>query len=113
MIDALPDRPLTDAEAEQLKEADARFVPLSILKGGDDPYVVYTMAIYESSAERVHLLGYSERESGWVRFESFSTDEWSVERQERTVQRWIDDQYGEEFEQGILHEETGTVEMDL
>lgn len=111
MIDALPDRPLANAEAEKLREEDGRFVPLSILKGGDDPYVVYTLAVYRSSAGRVDLLGYSEREGGWLRFESFSVEEWSVESQEQTVQNWIEEQYGDEFEQGVLREDEGTIDM--
>lgn len=112
MIDSLPDRPLTNAEAERLREVDTRFVPLSILKGADSPYVIYTIAIYLSTSERVHLLGYSERERGWLQFESLPQEEWSVERQEETVQQWIDEQYGDEFNQGIVDEEAGEVRVN-
>lgn len=111
MIDALPDRALTNQEAEQLKQQDSRIVPLSVLKGGDDPFVIYTMAFYRSEESTVHLLGYSDEEGGWVQFESFPTDEWSVDRQETRVQEWVEDQYGDEFEQGMLDEESGTVDM--
>lgn len=113
MIDSLPDRPLTDAEAEHLREQDSRFVPLSILKGADSPYVIYTLAIYRNSSETVHLLGYSDEERGWMQFASFPQDEWSVDRQEETIQAWIDEQYGEEFTQGVLDEEAGQVKMDF
>ncbi|WP_276259112.1 hypothetical protein [Haloglomus litoreum] len=111
MIDALPDRALTNDEAEQLKQQDARIVPLSVLKGGDDPFVIYTMAFYSSEAGEVHLLGYADEEGGWVQFESFPDDEWTVERQEARVREWVDEQYGDEFEQGMLDEESGTVDM--
>jgi len=33
MLDSLPERPLTNDEAERLKQQDGRIVPLSILKG--------------------------------------------------------------------------------
>lgn len=111
VIDPLPDRALTNDEAEQLKQQDSRFVPLSILKGGDDPFVIYTMAFYRNETGRIHLLGYSEEENGWVQFESFSDDEWTVERQENRVQEWVEDHYGDEFEQGMLNEESGTVDF--
>jgi hypothetical protein len=111
VIDALPDRPLTNEEAEQLKQQDSRFVPLSVLKSGDDPFVIYTMALYRSEASSVHLLGYSEEAAGWVQFESFPEAEWSVDRQEERVQQWIDEQYGDEFEQGVLDEESGTIDV--
>lgn len=111
MIDALPDRALTDREAEQLKQQDSRIVPLSVLKGGDDPFVIYTMAVYRSEESTVHLLGYSDAAGGWVQFESFPEDEWSVERQETRVQEWVEEQYGDEFEQGVLDEGSGTVDM--
>lgn len=111
VIDALPDRALTNEEAESLKQQDSRFVPLSVLKSGDDPFVIYTMAHYGSDAGSVHLLGYSEEAGGWVQFESFPEEEWSVERQEERVQQWISEQYGDEFEQGVLDEESGTVDM--
>lgn len=112
MLESLPDRPLTDGEAEQLKQQDARFVPLSVLKGkGDDPFVIYTMAFYENENHQIRLLGYSEAEAGWVQFESFPEDEWTVDRQEERVEQWIDEQYGDEFEQGVLREDSGTVDI--
>lgn len=111
VIDALPDRALTNEEAEQLKQQDSRIVPLSVLKSGDDPFVIYTMALYRSGAGSVHLLGYSDEEGGWVQFETFPEDEWSVERQEDRVQQWIEAQYGDEFEQGVLDEDSGTVDV--
>jgi hypothetical protein len=111
VIDALPDRALTNEEAEQLKQQDSRIVPLSVLKSGDDPFVIYTMALYRSGAGSVHLLGYSDEEGGWVQFETFPEDEWSVERQEDRVQQWIEAQYGDEFEQGMLDEDSGTVDV--
>jgi len=112
VIDALPDRALTNDEAEQLKQQDSRIVPLSVLKGGDDPFVIYTIALYRSEAGRIHLLGYSDAEGGWVEFDSFSDDEWTVERQEDRVQEWVEDQYGDELEQGMLDEEAGTVDLN-
>jgi hypothetical protein len=111
VIDALPDRPLTDDEAEHLKRQDGRIVPLSVLKGGDDPYVIYTLAIYRDDPGRVHLLGYAETEGGWVQFDAFDDDEWTVERQESRVQEWVEEQYADEFEQGVLDEASGTVDM--
>lgn len=111
VIDALPDRALTNEEAEQLKQQDSRIVPLSVLKGGDDPFVIYTMAFYRSEAGTVHLLGYSEEDGGWVQFESFPEDEWTVDRQENRVQQWVEEQYGDRFEQGMLDEESGTVDL--
>lgn len=111
MQDSLPDRPLTNDEAETLRQQDDRIVPLSILKGGDDPFVIYTLAVYRHEAARVHLLGYSEDAGGWLEFESLAEDEWTVERQEERVQEWIDDQYGDDFEQGVLDEESGTVDI--
>ena len=33
MLDSLPERPLTNDEAERLKQQDGRIVPLSTLKG--------------------------------------------------------------------------------
>ncbi len=111
VIDALPARALTNDEAEQLKQQDPRIVPLSVLKGGDDPYVIYTMAFYRSEAGEVHLLGYSDDAGGWESFESFPEDEWSVERQEERVEQWVTEQYGDEFEQGVLDAESGTVDM--
>jgi hypothetical protein len=111
VIDALPDRALTNEEAEGLKEQDPRIVPLSVLKGGDGPYVIYTMAFYRSEAGTVHLLGYAESEGGWVEFESFPDDEWTVERQEDRVSEWVDAEYGDRFEQGTLDAESGTVDM--
>jgi len=111
VIDALPDRALTNEEAEQLKQQDSRIVPLSVLKGGDDPFVIYTMAFYRSDAGVVHLLGYAESTDGWVEFESFPEEEWTIERQEDRVQEWIDEEYGDEFEQGMLDEDSGTVDL--
>lgn len=111
MIDALPDRALTNEEAEQLKQQDSRIVPLSVLKSGDDPFVIYTMALYRNDAGSVDLLGYSEEAGGWVQFESFPEEEWSVERQEDRVQQWVEEQYGDTFEQGVLDEESGTVDI--
>jgi hypothetical protein len=111
VIDSLPDRALTNEEAEQLKQQDSRFVPLSVLKSGDDPFVIYTMALYRSEAGSVLLLGYSDEAGGWVQFESFPEEDWSVERQEDRVQEWIEEQYGDEFEQGMLDEESGTVDV--
>lgn len=111
MIDALPDRALTNEEAEQLKQQDSRIVPLSVLKSGDDPFVIYTMALYRNDAGSVHLLGYSDEAGGWVQFESFPEEEWSVERQEDRVQQWVEEQYGDEFEQGVLDEKSGTVDI--
>ena len=112
MLDSLPDRPLTDEEAEHLKEQDARFVPLSILKGRDnDPFVIYTMAFYASESNQVHLLGYSDTEGGWVQFESFQEDEWTVDRQEERISQWVEEQYGDKFEQGVLNEDSGTVDI--
>jgi hypothetical protein len=111
MIDALPDRALTDEEAERLRRQDDRIVPLSVLKGGDGPFVIYTLALYRNEEGTVHLLGYSDEEGGWVQFESFPEDEWSVDRQEDRVQEWIEAQYGDEFEQGMLDEGSGTVDV--
>lgn len=111
MIDALPDRALTDKEAEQLKQQNERIIPLSVLKGGDNPYVIYTMAIYKNEVGTVHLLGYSNEDGGWIQFESFPDNEWTVERQETRVQEWVEEQYGDEFKQGILNEGSGTVDI--
>jgi len=113
MLQSLPNRPLTDAEAEHLKQQDARIVPLSVLKSeNDDPFVIYTLAIYGTNTQQVYLLGYSETESGWVQFESFPEDDWTVDRQEERVTQWIEEQYGDKFEQGILDEASGAVTMD-
>lgn len=111
MLDSLPDRPLTNDEADRLKQQDRRIVPISILKGDDSPYVIYTLAFYANGAGRVHLLGYADDESGWVKFESFPEDDWTVDKQETAVQNWVADQYGDEFEQGVLDEESKTVDM--
>jgi hypothetical protein len=111
VIDALPDRPLTNEEAEQLKQQDPRMVPLSVLKSGDDPFVIYTMALYRSDAGSIHLLGYSDEAGGWLQFESFTEEEWSVDRQEARVQQWIEEKYGDEFEQGVLDADSGTVDV--
>lgn len=112
MLGSLPDRPLANEEAEQLKQQDARFVPLSVLKGeDDDPFVIYTMAFYEQEAHQVRLLGYSDTEGGWVQFESFPENEWTVDRQEERVEQWVDEEYGDEFEQGVLREDSGTVDI--
>lgn len=111
MLDSLPDRPLTNDEADQLKQQDERIVPLSILKGGDNPFVVYTLAFYLHEPGRVHLLGYDEEAGGWVTFRSFDEDEWSVDEQEEAVQRWVGDNYGDKYEQGVLDEESKTVDM--
>lgn len=112
MLDSLPDRPLTNEEAKHLKEQDARIVPLSVLKGGDDdPFVIYTMALYASESHQVHLLGYSETEAGWVQFESFPEDEWTVDEQEKRVSQWVEKRYGDTFEQGVLDEDSGTVDI--
>lgn len=111
MIDALPDRALTNDEAEQLKQQDPRIVPLSVLRGKDGPFVIYTLAVYRSEAGSIHLLGYSDEQHGWVQFESFAEDEWTVERQEDRVQQWVEGEYGDEFEQGMLSEESGTIDM--
>ncbi|SDG13579.1 hypothetical protein [Halorientalis regularis] len=112
MLEALPDRPLTDEEAEHLKQQDARIVPLSVLKGGsDDPFVIYTMALYGSETNQVHLIGYSDTEDGWIQFESFPEEEWTVDRQEERVSQWIEQQYGDKFEQGVLSEDSGTVDI--
>jgi hypothetical protein len=111
VIDALPGRALTNDEAEQLKQQDSRIVPLSVLKGGDDPFVIYTMAFYRSEEGRVQLLGYSEEAGGWVKFDSFPEEEWTVEQQENRVQEWVQSQYGDELEQGVLDEESGTVDI--
>lgn len=112
MIDSLPDRALTNEEAEHLKQQDPRIVPLSVLKGGDDPFVIYTMAFYRNDEGSVLLLGYLDEAGGWVQFESFPEEEWSVERQEERVQQWIEKHYGDEFEQGVLNEESGTVDVN-
>lgn len=111
MLESLPERPLTNSEAEQLKNQGKGVVPISILKGKDDPYVIYTLAIYRNAASKVHLLGYSDQESGWVGIKSFPEDEWTVEKQENTIQQWIDEQYSDEFKQGQLNEETNQIEM--
>jgi hypothetical protein len=111
VIDALPDRALTNEEAEQLKQQDSRIVPLSVLKSSDDPFVIYTMALYRNDAGSVTLLGYSEEAGGWIQFESFPEAEWSVERQEDRVQQWVEEQYGDKFEQGVLDEKSGTVDI--
>ncbi len=111
MIDALPSRALTDDEAEQLRQQDGRIVPLSVLKGGDDPFVIYTMAFYRSEEGRVQLLGYSEEAEGWVNFDTVPEEEWTVESQESLVQEWVENQYGDELEQGVLDEESGTVDV--
>lgn len=111
MIDALPNRALTNDEAEQLKQQDPRIVPLSVLKGDDGPFVIYTLAVYRSEAGSIDLLGYSDEQDGWVQFESFAEEEWTVERQEDRVQQWIEVEYGDEFEQGMLSEESATVDM--
>ena len=113
MLDSLPSRPLTNDEAEQLKRQDNRIVPLSVLKGGETPFVIYTFAFYLHEASRIHLLGYSENGNGWRAFASFSEDEWSVDLQEETVQSWIKEEHGEKYEQGILNEESNTVNVDL
>lgn len=112
MLDSLPDRPLTNDEAEGLKEQDERFVPLSILKGGDDPFVVYTLAFYLDGPGRVHLLGYDDADGGWVAFRSFDEDEWSIDEQEDAVKRWVEDRYGDTYEQGVLDEESKTVDLE-
>lgn len=111
MLESLPERPLTNSEAEQLKNQDEGVVPISILKEKDDPYVIYTLAIYRSSASKVHLLGYSDQEGGWIDIKSFPEDEWTVEKQENTIQQWIDEQYSDEFEQGRLNEESNQIKM--
>lgn len=111
MLDSLPERPLSRDEAERLKQQDPRIVPLSILTGQDSPFVVYTLAFYLNDKRRVHLLGYSEAEGGWVEFESFDEEDWTVEAQEETVQNWVDRQYGDEYEQGMLDDESGTVDV--
>lgn len=113
MLDSLPNRPLTDDEAEQLKQQDNRIVPLSVLKGGESPFVIYTFAVYLHEASRIHLLGYSENDNGWITFASLSEDEWTVELQEETVQSWIKEEHGDKYEQGILDEESNTVNLDL
>lgn len=112
MIDALPARALTNEEAEQLKQQDPRIRPLSVLKGGDGPYVIYTLAFYSSDTGEVHLLGYSDEAEGWEVFESFLEGKWTVERQEERVTEWVTNQYGDEFEQGVLDEASGTIDMD-
>jgi len=112
VLESLPDRPLTDEEAEHLKQQDARIVPLSVLKGKDeDPFVIYTMAFYGSESQQVHLLGYSDTEGGWIQFESFPEEEWTVDRQEERVSQWVEKQYGDKFEQGVLSEDSGTVDI--
>ena len=112
MIDSLPSRPLTNKEAENLKQQDPRFVPLSVLKGADsDPFVIYTMAFYADESQQVHLLGYSDDETKWVEFESFQQDHWTVDRQEERVSQWIEQQYGDQFEQGVLSEDSGTIDI--
>jgi hypothetical protein len=111
MLDSLPDRALTNQEAERLKQQDSRIVPLSVLKGGDDPFVIYTMAFYRNEVGRVLLMGYSSEKGGWVQFASFSEEEWTVERQEDRVQEWIVEQYGDEFEQGVVNEASGSVDV--
>lgn len=111
VLDSLPDRALTNDEAERLKTQNPGVVPLSILKGKETPFVVYALAYYLRTSGEVHLLGYSEDDGGWVTIETFPEDEWSVDSQERVIQEWIDARYGEEFEQGILDEDSGTVRM--
>lgn len=111
MLDSLPSRPLSRDEAEQLKQQDGRIVPLSILTGQEGPYVVYTLAFYLHDKGRVHLLGFSEDDDGWVDFESFDEEDWTVETQEEAVQSWVDRQYGDEYEQGMIDDESGTVDV--
>jgi len=111
MLDSLPERPLTNDEAERLKQQDQRIVPLSILKGDDSPFVVYTLAFYLNEDDRIHLLGYAEEKGGWVKFESFSEDGWTIEKQESAVQEWVDDRYGDTYEQGVLDEESKTIDL--
>lgn len=111
MLDSLPNRPLTNNEAEQLKQQDNRIVPLSVLKGGENPFVIYTLAFYLHEAGRIHLLGYSEDDGGWITFESFNENEWSIGLQEETVQSWVENQYSDKYEQGMLNEESGTVNI--
>jgi len=65
MLDSLPERPLTNDEAERLKQQDGRIVPLSILKGDGGPYVIYTLAFYLNEESTIHLLGYDD-EDGWI-----------------------------------------------
>jgi hypothetical protein len=111
MLESLPGRPLARDEAEQLKEQDGRIVPLSILTGEESQFVVYTLAFYLHERERIHLLGYSDEEGAWVEFESFDEADWTVDAQETAVQNWVDAQYGDEYEQGMLDEESGTVDV--
>lgn len=112
MFESLPERPLKRDEAERLKQQDGRIVPLSILTGEESPYVIYTLAFYLSEKGRVHLLGYSDEDGAWVEFERFDEEDWTVDRQEKAVQEWVDRQYGDEYEQGLLDEEAGTVDVD-
>lgn len=111
MLDSLPNRPLTNAEAESLKRQDGRIIPLSILKGGDDPYVIYSLAVYRNEAELVSLVGYSEDAGGWIIIETFDEDEWTVDRNEEVLQDWIDDEYGDELEQSWLDEDGSEVSL--
>lgn len=111
MLDSLPERPLSNDEAENLKQQDPRIVPLSILKGGDSPFVVYTLAFYLNNAGEIHLLGFSENERGWIKFKTFDEEDWTVETQEDAITEWIDQQYGDSYKQGMLEEDSKTVDM--
>ena len=109
-LESLPDRPLRMAEGDSLAASDAEISPLSILVDGDDFQRIYTLWVVGD--DRSYVLGYAEREDGWVVVDSWDRGEWTVEEQDETVQAWLDEHYGDQVgDQGLVDVTTGDVQM--
>lgn len=96
VVDALPDKPLSEPDLVALNNSDALngVAPYGGPSGADRVYAV--MAITD---ERVYALGYEEDEETWVRIAAFDTDADNVTgKVDEAVNEWVEATYPDAYD---------------
>jgi len=106
-IDSLPQRPLTTREANIIANSDLgdhrAIAPVSTLvpPDGTEP-VVAILAYANEETDTNRIVGYSPESENWEVIESWSSEEWSVEKQEDAIGKWAEENY-EGVEHGFVN----------
>jgi len=100
VLESLPDRPLTLDEADVLANSepeDAIIAPLTVMALDGEASCV-TLSVAREGGEMAYLMGYSPSEGGWIQIQSWTNDEWTVEKQDAAVEQWVDSNFHEDAE---------------
>ncbi|WP_436931822.1 hypothetical protein [Halosimplex halobium] len=104
VLDSLPDRPLSIEEADVLANSepeDAIIAPLTVMAIDGETSCV-TLSIAREKAEMTYLMGYSPSEGGWIQIQSWTNEEWTIEKQDTAVEKWVSANFHEGAEHSFL-----------